>query len=95
MSGSNGTSPGTDPDAGLTQDQIEADIERQRAELAATVNALQARLDVKTRARHKAADLRERATTDSGRPRPAVAAGAVVVVALVVGGLVLRHRRKH
>ena len=75
-----------------TPDQIEADIERQRDELAATVTELQARLDVKARARDKAEELKQRATTDSGKPRPELAAAAVTVVALV--GVVLWRRRR-
>ena len=75
-----------------TPDQLEADIERQRDELAATVTELQARLDVKTRAKDKAQELRQRATTDSGKPRPELAAAAVAVVALV--GVVLWRRRR-
>ena len=82
MSGTNGTSP----------EQIEADIERQREELAATVSQLQAKLDVKARAQHRASELRDRATTDSGRPRPEVIAGAAAVLA-VVGLLVWRRTR--
>ena len=74
---------------GTTHDlaAIEADIARQRDELARTVDALSERLDVKARAEHKVADLRDAATTDSGRPRPAlvlVAVGAVAGVALLV-----------
>ena len=75
-----------------TQDRIEADIERQRDELAATVTELQARLDVKARATGKAAEIKQRATTDSGKPRPELAAAAVAVVALV--GVVLWRRRR-
>ena len=75
-----------------TQDRIEADIERQRDELAATVTELQARLDVKARAKGKAEELKQRATTDSGKPRPELAAAAVAVVALV--GVVLWRRRR-
>ena len=75
---------------GTSPDEIEADIERQREELAATVTQLQSKLDVKTRARHKAADLRDRATTESGRPRPELVAGAVAALA-VVGLLVWRR----
>jgi len=75
-----------------TPDQIEADIERQRDELAATVTELQARLDVKARARDKAEELKQRATTDSGKPRPELAAAAAAVVALV--GVVLWRRRR-
>jgi MYXO-CTERM domain-containing protein len=78
---------------GTTPEQIEADIERQRDELASTVDALQARLDVKARARHKADDLRARATTSQGRPRPELIGGAVAVLA-VLGGLVALRRRR-
>ncbi len=85
------TSNGAGPH-GTTPDEIEADIARQRDELAATVTQLQAKLDVKTRAQHKATELRDRATTPSGSPRPeviTVAAGVVVLVGLLV------WRRKH
>ncbi|MGZ4457211.1 MAG: DUF3618 domain-containing protein [Nocardioides sp.] len=80
---SNGTSP----------EEIEADIERQREELAATVSQLQAKLDVKARAQHKAADLKDQATTASGKPRPELLAAAAAAVALVVGVVVWRRRR--
>ena len=85
MSGSNVN--GSSPEA------IEADIERQREELADTVSALQERLDVKTRAKEKASELRDRATTDTGKPRPELAALAVAAVAGVVGFVVWRRRR--
>ena len=64
---------------GQTPDQIEADVERQREELAATVTQLHARLDVKTRAKRKVDEL-------MGRPEVAAAAvlGVVALVALVV-----------
>ena len=45
---------------GSTPEQIEADIARQREQLAGTINELQAKLDVKTRARGKAAELKSR-----------------------------------
>ena len=86
MSGSNVN--GSSPEA------IEADIERQREELADTVSALQERLDVKTRAKEKASELRDRATTDTGKPRPELAALAVAAVAGVVGLVVWRRRRR-
>jgi hypothetical protein len=70
---------GRDPSA------IEADIIRQRAELARTVDALSAKLDVKARAQHKVADLKSSATTDRGRPRPALVLAAVAIV----GGVAL------
>lgn len=70
---------------GTTPEQIAADIERQREQLARTVDELHARLDVKAR-------LADRLTTASGRPRPelvAVAVGAVLATAL----LLWRRRR--
>lgn len=73
-------------------EQLEADIERQREELATTVDALQAKLDVKARARHKVEDVRDRATDDRGRPRPQVVAVAAAVLVAAVGLVVLRRR---
>ncbi|MCW2791721.1 MAG: hypothetical protein JWO76_819 [Nocardioides sp.] len=77
---------------GTTPEQIEADIERQRDELAATVSQLQAKLDVKARAQDKAAELQDRATTASGKPRPELVAAAAAVVVLL-GVLVWRRAR--
>lgn len=62
---------------------LEADIARQREQLADTVDALHAKLDVKSRL-----------TTDNGRPRPQVVA-AVVAVAAAVAGVVVLRRRHH
>lgn len=73
-------------------EQLEADIERQREELATTVDALQAKLDVKARAKHKVEDVRDRATDDRGRPRPQVVAVAAAVLVAAVGLVVLRRR---
>lgn len=78
---------------GSSPDAIEADIERQREELAATVSALQDRLDVKSRAKETAAELKDRATTDTGKPRPELAALAAAAVIGVVGLVVWRRRR--
>jgi hypothetical protein len=77
---------------GTTPEQIEADIERQRDELAATVSQLHAKLDVKARAKDKVADLQDRATTDTGQPRPELLAAAAVAVVLL-GVLVWRRNR--
>lgn len=79
------------------QELLEADIARQREELADTVNDLQARLNVKARAQEKAHELKHRATTDTGKPRPAVAAGAVAGAGVVAGAVALevRRRRNH
>ncbi|MEU5840682.1 DUF3618 domain-containing protein [Rhodococcus sp. NPDC047139] len=67
------------------------EIERQRAELAATVGELTDRLDVPTRVRQSAADQAE-----AVRKRPdliAAAAGAVVTVVVVVSVLQRRRRK--
>ena len=70
----------------------EREVERNREQLADTVDALQAKLDVKTRAQAKLQETKERATTDDGKPRPAVLAGAAAVV-VAVAGLVWWRRR--
>lgn len=69
-----------------TPEQIETEIEEQRAQLAATVDQLTAKLDVKSRARHRAAGLKDSATAPSGSPRPEVVAatGSLVAIALAL-----------
>lgn len=71
---------------GQTPEEIQAEIETQRVQLAHTVDQLGEKLDVKSRARDKAQELRDRATTDTGAPRPEllVAAGSFVAVFLAV-----------
>ena len=76
---------GSDPDA------IRADIERTRENLAETVDALHAKLDVKGQATAKVARVKDQATTETGKPRPEIVAGAVVV-ALLVASLVWWRR---
>lgn len=76
----------SDPDA------IREDIERTRDELAETVDALHAKLDVKSQVKERIARAKDQATTDAGKPRPEVVAGAVGAVLLVVG-LVWRRTR--
>lgn len=78
MSGTNGTKQ--------TPEQIEADIERQRSELASTVTELQYRLDVKARGQEKVAELSR---------RPQVRIGAAVAFVAVVGLVVWRLRSSH
>jgi hypothetical protein len=80
-----------------TPEQIQADIEVQRERLAGTVDALSAKFDVKTQAKAKVddakastsakvAELKDRATTSQGRPRPdlLVMGATVVVVAVAI-----------
>jgi Protein of unknown function (DUF3618) len=75
-----------------TPEQIEADIERQREQLAETVDRLTHRLDVKAQAKAKVSDLQDRATTADGKPRPEIVAAAVSLV-LVAAVLVWWRRR--
>lgn len=67
---------------------LEADIARQRAELAETVQDLHHRLDVKSRAQEKA---QQKAEDIKERPQ-VLAAGAGVVLALVA--LLVWRKRK-
>jgi hypothetical protein len=82
----NGTPKDGSPEA------LEAQVERDREQLAATVDALHHKLDVKAHAKARAARLRDRVTTDTGRPVPAVLGLAGVAVA-GLGLLVWRRAR--
>ncbi len=62
-----------------TQDELERQIEQQREDLAHTVDALQAKLDVKARAQHKAQEIRRHPAWIGGAVAAAVAIGALVV----------------
>lgn len=84
--------------------QLEAEIARQREELARTVDALSEKLDVKARAeatatdlkahaQQKVADVRDAATTDAGRPRPGLAMVGSGIAAGLVALLWWRRRR--
>ena len=75
-----------------TPEQIEAEIEAQRAQLAGTVDELAAKLDVKAQAKDKVASLKDSATTDAGNPRPEVLAAAGSLVAMAVVLLLWRRR---
>ncbi|WP_445256040.1 DUF3618 domain-containing protein [Nocardioides aurantiacus] len=79
-----------------TPEEIQADIERQREQLAGTVDQLTAKLDVKAQAKSKVADVKNRATTADGSPEPglvgaAAGAGAGVLLALLI--IAWRSRR--
>ena len=76
-----------------TPEQIEAEIEAQRAQLAGTVDELAAKLDVKSRAQEKVASLKDSATTDPGAPKAEVLAAAGSLVAMAVVLLLWRRRR--
>ncbi len=77
-----------------TPEQIEAEIEAQRAQLAGTVDELAARLDVTSRAKQKVASLTDSATTDSGTPRAEVLAAVGSLVAMGVVLLLWRRRSR-
>lgn len=62
----------------------EREVERNRDQLADTVDALHARLDVKARAQQRIRETRDRATDDNGRPRPVVIAGAAAALSGLV-----------
>lgn len=70
-----------------TPEEIQADIERQREQLARTVDQLGHKLDVKAQTKAKVDDAKYRTTTDGGKPRPeviGVAAAVVVGIGLIV-----------
>jgi MYXO-CTERM domain-containing protein len=70
---------------GVSPQILEARVERNREELARTVDALHHKLDVKAQARQRADKLKQNATTDSGKPRPElVAAAGAAVLGLVL-----------
>jgi hypothetical protein len=86
------------PDAGV--EDIQADIERTRKELGDTVGALSDKLDVKQRAKDKAAETKERVvdtTHTMGRvaTQPKVTGPVIAVVAgaAIVGIIIWRRRR--
>ena len=78
-----------------TPEELEAEVARQREQLAETVDDLAAKLDVKSQAQQKVAALKDSATTADGSPRPEVlaAAGSLAAMALVL--IVWRLRRNH
>ena len=99
MTGPNQARPEPGPDAGI--DDIQGDIEQTRHELGQTVEALQAKLDVKERTKEKVADTKERvvdradtlrnAATDN--PKRTVPVIAIVLVGALTLGIVIWRRR--
>ena len=67
-----------------TTEQIEAEIEAQREQLAQTVDQLSTKLDVKSRASDKLAELRS---------RPDLLAGAALAALAVIALALWRRRR--
>jgi small-conductance mechanosensitive channel len=76
-----------------TPEEIQADIEQQREQLAQTVDQLTQKLDVKAQTKAKVADVRDRATTDDGKPRPEVIGAAAAVLVGITLIVWLRRRR--
>ncbi|MCW2808726.1 MAG: hypothetical protein JWQ93_2681 [Marmoricola sp.] len=87
-----------------TPEEIQADIERQREQLAQTVDQLGHKLDVKAQTKAKVADVKvqtkakvaevkDLSTTDEGKPRPEVLGAAAAVVVGVALLIWLRRRR--
>ena len=73
--------------------QIKAEIEATRDQLAATVDELSARLDVPARAKESAARAKDTAVETYRESPPLVIAGAVALVGLVVGLVIVRRKR--
>ena len=75
-----------------TPEEIQTDIEHQREQLAGTIDALAAKLDVKSQAKQKASEVRSRATDDQGRPRVELVAAVTLVVVGTVAIVWWRRR---
>ena len=75
-----------------TPEEIQADIERQREQLAKTVDELGHKLDVKAQTKERLALAKDRATTPDGKPRPEVLGAAAAVIAGL--GLLIWLRRR-
>lgn len=78
-----------------TPEELEADIEAQRDQLAHTVDQLTAKLDVKSRTQAKIADVKDRSTDADGRPNPEVIAAAGSLLAVIAVLVVWRLRHHH
>lgn len=76
-----------DPDA------IKAEIDATREQLARTVDELSSRLDVPARARERALRTKDTAVETYRESPPIVIGGAVALVGLVVGLVIVRRKR--
>ncbi|WP_111509165.1 DUF3618 domain-containing protein [Mycobacterium kyogaense] len=87
-----GPEPG--PDAGI--DELQADIERTRAELGETVGALTEKLDVKGRTQQKVTETKYAVSQRSHEAIETVKAKPGILVALVATvGVLIWLRRRH
>ncbi|MGE2733389.1 DUF3618 domain-containing protein [Mycolicibacterium vaccae] len=90
--------PEPGPDAGV--DEIQADIERTREELADTVGALSDKMDVKARAQEKVAHTKEAVAqrshevVDTAKARPAIPLGAIAAAVAAIGLVIWLRRRR-
>lgn len=85
-------------------EELQHEVEETRAELAETVEALSAKLDVKSRARDKVAATKQQAldrvaqakagaTDERGRPTPVTLAVTAAVCAVLAGAVVVVWRQ--
>jgi hypothetical protein len=74
-------------------DQLKAEIDATREQLARTVDELSARLDVPARTKERAARARDTAVETYRESPPIVIGGSLALVALVLGLVVLRRQR--
>ncbi len=81
------------PDRPQTPDEIERDIELKREQLAGTIDALSAKLDVKSQAKAKVAGVRADVEERKEKANPDVVAAGAAVVAMAVTALMVRSRR--
>jgi hypothetical protein len=82
--------------SGQTPEELQEQVEQQREQLAGTIDALSAKLDVKSQAQAKVSELKDTAvhsaTTPEGKPRPEVLAAAAALVVAVVAIIWWRKR---
>jgi hypothetical protein len=67
--------------SGRTPEELQAEVEQQREQLAGTIDALSAKLDVKAQAQAKVAEVKG---TARNRPELVAAAGVLLVAAVAV-----------
>ena len=74
-------------------DQIKAEIDATREQLARTVDELSARLDVPARAKERALRTKDTAVETYRESPPIVIGGALALVGVVVGLMIVRRKR--